>query len=296
MKRTITVTLIAVVLVMAGLTVMAQKPRIAVLKIENKSEYWHGTLGPAIEDWLVDGLVQSGKFSVMERQQLNSILAEQGLSLSGAVDDKTAIQAGKILGCQLVVMGAVTDFSIHKSGATGAFGVGFDVGKTKAEGMLNVRLVNTTTSEIVYTGTEKGEASFSKVTVAGFGGGVDWDESMARQIFEPAVQRATQKLVAKADELKGSLGSVAALKGKVAKVSEGKVYISIGSTDGVKEGDQYALFRLGEAITDPDTGKVLGQDKTRLGTFTVTKVVGEHLSIGVADGGAMPQVGDSVEK
>ncbi|OYW06256.1 MAG: hypothetical protein B7X11_01170, partial [Acidobacteria bacterium 37-65-4] len=193
------------------------------------------------------------------------------------------------------VLGAITDFSVHKAGAHGAFGIGFNVGKTTAEGMLNIRLVNTTTAEIIYTGSEKGEASFSNVSVAGFGGGVDWDESQARQIFEPAVQRAVAKIVSSVANIKDSLGSAAGLRGKIAKASEGKIYISMGSTDGVKEGDTFSLFRLGEEITDPDTGKKLGQEKSRIGTFTVTKVVAEHLSLGVADSKSA-QVGDLLEK
>ena len=69
----------------------------------------------------------------------------------------------------------------------------------------------------------------------------------------------------------------------------------MGSTDGVKEGDTFNLFRLGEEITDPDTGKKLGQEKSRIGTFTVTKVVAEHLSLGIADSKSA-QVGDLLEK
>ncbi len=283
--------------VLAAVSASAQqKPRIAVIKIENKSPYGGAQIGPALEDWMVQGLVNSGKFRVMERKDLDTVLSEQSLSLSGAVDEKTAVQVGKLLGCQLVVIGAVTDFSRHKSGAEGAFGIGFNVGKTTAEGTVNIKLVNTTTAEIVYTGSESGKQSFSKVQVAGFGGGVDWDESQARQIFEPAVQRLVATIVSKADAIRDSLGSAAGVSGKVAKVGDGKVYISLGSTDGVKEGDVFSLSRVGETITDPDTGKILGQEKSTLGSFMVTKVVADHLSIGVADAGVKPQVGDVVEK
>lgn len=295
MRRTLACVLAIVGIVAATAAFAQQKPRIAVLKIKNKSDYGAERMARACEDWFVDGLVQTGKFRIIERQELESILSEQGLSLSGAVDDKTAVAAGKLLGCQLVILGAITDFSVHRSGAHGGFGIGFGVSNTKAEGTLNIRLVNTTTAEIIYTGTEKGEHSFSNVSVAGFGGGVDWDESQARQIFEPAVQRAVAKISSSVDAIKDSLGSVAVLNGKIAKVSEGKIYISIGSTDGVKEGETFNLFRLGEEITDPDTGKKLGQEKSRIGTFTVTKVVGEHLSLGVADSKSA-QVGDLLEK
>jgi curli biogenesis system outer membrane secretion channel CsgG len=294
MKRLTVLTLLTAMLCLS-LAVHAQKPRIAVIKIENKTQYWHGRLGPSCEDWLVNKLVNSGEFRVIERAQLESVLAEQGLSLSGGIDDKTAVSVGKLLGCQLILHGAVTDFSIQKAGAHGAFGVGFGVKKTTAEGTLDVRLISTTTAEIVFAAQEKGEHSFSNVSVAGFGGGMDYDESQARQIFEPAVDRLVQQIIAKTEQIKDSLGSAAVLEGKVAKVGDGKVYISIGSTDGVKEGDTYAVFRLGEAIIDPDSGAVLGQDKARIGKFTVTNVVADHLSIGVADGGS-PQVGDQIVK
>lgn len=288
-------TLVVVAALALSITALAQKPRLAVIRIDNASQYWHGTLGPAIENWIVDDLVNSGQVRVMERQQLQAVLAEQGLSLSGAVDDKTAVSVGKLLGCQLILTGAVTDFSIRRAEAHGAFGVGFGVKKTTASGMLNVRLINTTTAEIIYSGSEKGEHAFSNVSVAGFGGGMDFDESQAKQIFEPATKKLVANILSKIDAIKDALGSAAALSGKVAKVADGKVYISIGSTDGVKEGDTYSVFRLGEAITDPDTGKVLGQDKTRIGSYTVTKVAGEHLSIGVMDSGSAQQ-GDLVTK
>ncbi len=295
MKR-IVVWLFITLCMLTSLAALAQKPRIAVLKIRNDQPYGGARLGPAIGDWIVEQLVQSGQFRVMERREIDSVLQEQGFSLSGAVDDKTAIQAGKLLGCQLVVLGAVTDFSRHKSGAHGAFGLAFSVGKVTAEGTVNIRLVNTTTGEIIYTGSASGKHSFSKVDVAGFGGGVDWDESQARQIFEPAVTHLVNKIVQKTAQIKDSLGSAASVSGKVAKVDAGKIFLNIGRIDGVKEGDKFTLFHVGDTITDPDTGKVLGQEKTRIGTVTVTKVMADHLSVGVLDGGGQAEIGDAVQK
>ncbi len=294
MKRLFT-SMVAIICVVASLGAFAQKPRIAVLKIRNDSNYGARRLGSAIQDWLMQDLVQSGKFRVMERKRLNSVLAEQGLSLSGAVDDKTAVQVGKLLGCQLVVVGAITDFSKHRSGAHGAFGIGFSIGKTTAEGTVSIRLVNTTTAEIIYTGSASGKHSFSKVDIAGFGGGVDFDQSQARRIFEPAVKTLVANIISKVSAIKGDLGAVAVFSGKVAKVSNGKLYINIGSTDGIKAGTELKLYHVGETITDPDTGKVLGQEKARIGTITVTRILGEHLSIAAINGGGgTVKVGDVV--
>ena len=293
--RHATAVLLALAFSAASLAAFAQKPRIAVLKIKNESQYGHGRLGPAIEDWLVEKLVQSGQFRVIERKELESVLAEQELSLSGAIDDKTAVKVGKLLGCQLVVMGAVTDFSIRKAGGEAFFRLGVDASKTTAEGTLSLRLVNTTTAEILFTGSESGKDSFGKLRIAGIGGGTDWDESQARKIFQPAVDRLAQQIVNSTSSLKERLGAAGLVSGKVAKVGEGKAYINLGSSDGIREGQQFGLFRVGEPITDPDTGKILGQEKSRIGTLTVTKIVGEHLSIGVVDGGGQAQVGDVLE-
>ena len=153
MKKALTLVLV-LIFAAASLASFAQKPKIAVLSIDNKTQYWHGQLGPAVEDWFVDELVASGKFTVIEREKLAAVMQEQHLSLSGAVDEKSAVSVGKLLGCQLILTGAVTDFSVKKASAAGGFGIGFSGSKTTTSGTLNMRLINTTNAEIVYSAKE----------------------------------------------------------------------------------------------------------------------------------------------
>ena len=42
---------------------------------------------------------------------------------------------------------------------------------------------------------------------------------------------------------------------------------------GVKVGDIYEIFALGEAMIDPDTGENLGAEETLIGTIKVTSVL-----------------------
>ena len=52
-------------------------------------------------------LVNAKKFTVVDRESLHSVLAEQKFQLSGDVDDNTAVSIGKILGASIVITGTV---------------------------------------------------------------------------------------------------------------------------------------------------------------------------------------------
>jgi len=47
---------------------------------------------------------------VVDRENIERILAEQRLGLSGVVDEATAVQAGKLMGAQAVLMGTMIDY------------------------------------------------------------------------------------------------------------------------------------------------------------------------------------------
>ena len=72
------------------------KVRIAVMNFENNStwSYWGDNLGKAAADELVTQLFRIGSFSIVERAQLDALLAEQDLGASGAVDTSTAARIG----------------------------------------------------------------------------------------------------------------------------------------------------------------------------------------------------------
>ncbi len=72
---------------------------------------------------------------MVERQEIQRLLDEQNLGAQGRVDPQTAAKVGKLVGARYVVMGTFVDFY-------GDFRV-------------DVRLVNTETSEIVKTESER---------------------------------------------------------------------------------------------------------------------------------------------
>lgn len=206
MKRTqflAVCTLVALALAAVSPAFAQDKPRIAVLEFENKANaswgWWWDRGAEAMQDVFVTELVKAGKFRVIDRERLDALMREKNLSLSGDVDPSTAVQAGKLLGVEYFLVGAVTEYGKTDAGAHGR-GIGrlpgFRAGKTTFVAAANARIINAETGEIVWADEARGEDAKVKVSVGGFGGGVDRDERMFDKVMKPVVQELTASIKA----------------------------------------------------------------------------------------------------
>jgi curli biogenesis system outer membrane secretion channel CsgG len=170
----------------------SDKPRIAVLEFKNKADnqWWYKGGAEAAQDVFVTELVKSGKFRVVEREQLEALMKEKGLTLSGDVDPKTAIRVGKLLGVNYLLTGAVTEYGNTNVGGGGG---GVFAGKKKFVAALNARIIDTSTGEIAWADEASQEETTVKVSVFGVGGGVD-DERMFDKVMKPCIQKLVASL------------------------------------------------------------------------------------------------------
>ncbi len=116
------------------------RPGIAVLPFNNGGSYGQGkedfdALERGIAGMMISELSQNPAARVVERQEIQRLLDEQNLGAQGRVDPQTAAKVGKLVGARYVVLGTFIDFY-------GDFRV-------------DIRLVNTETSEIVKTESER---------------------------------------------------------------------------------------------------------------------------------------------
>jgi curli biogenesis system outer membrane secretion channel CsgG len=198
MKRVSTGVLCAALLLavaaVPALTSAADKPRIAVLEFKNKAnnQWWHSSGGEAAQDVFVTELVKSGKFRVVEREQLEALMQEKNLTLSGDVDPKTAMKLGKLLGLNYLLAGSVTEYGSTRVGGGGG---GVFAGKNKFVAAMNARLIDCNTGEIVWADEARAEEASIKVSVFGAGGGVD-DDRMFDKVMKPVIQQLTASIKA----------------------------------------------------------------------------------------------------
>lgn len=251
------------------------KKRIAVFTFEDKTDrtyLWWDNRGPGdgVADMLTTALVKSGKYIVMERQEIDKVLSEQKLGQSGLVTAESAVQIGKLLGVELAIMGSVTEFGYSKKDVGGRFkGVGIGVKKQKATVAVDVRLVNTTTGEILAAENVRKEESSGGLRVStpkiGFKNRTEFDNSIVGKATRAAIEEIVILIEKKMEKLPW--------EGKIILVKENTVFIKPGSDAGVKVGDSFVVYTKGEELFDPDTGLSLGSVEEKVGTIEVKSIV-----------------------
>lgn len=275
-------------------------------------------IGKGIADILVDKLVNGGAYSVIERKQLDKILAEQNFSNSDRADPASAAKIARILGVDAIIVGSITQFGRDDkstgvgggaaTSALGRFGIGgVKTTKSTAVCQITARMINTSTAEILASVQGRGEESRSGAGILGSGGSyagmaagaLDMKSSnFADTILGAAVNRATTEvangMAQKAASLPTAPTVTVAIDGLVADVSpDGTLIINVGSKGGVKLGDTLAINRKVREVRDPSSGKVIRSVVDAVGTLKITEV-DESSAVGKFSGAGAAKVGDTV--
>ena len=251
------------------------KKRVAVFTFEDKTEHrwtwWDGKPpGDGMADMLTTTLVKSGKYLVIERTEINQVIQEQQLGQTGMVTEQSAAKVGKLLGVELAVMGAVTEFGHSKEGTGGRIsGIGIGVKKQSATVAVDVRFVNTTTGAILAAENVRKEKSKGGISVST----PKFDFNNRNEFDNSLVGKATREAI---DDIVGLIDAQMAQlpwEGKIILVRGNTIFIKPGSDAGVKTGDVFAVYSKGEDLIDPDTGLSLGSVETKIGSIAVTSIV-----------------------
>ena len=251
------------------------KKRIAVINFADRSGYGHN-IGTGLADMLITQLVKSGKFIVIERQELEKVLQEQSLGMSGMVTPQSAARVGKLLGVELIVTGSVTEFGQKESkigGALGRIGIGGAISRRKARAVVDIRLINSQTGEIVVAESSVGEATSTSLDHIrfediDFGNPTTWDQTILGKAARKAIEQCVQII----DRAMAQIP----WQGKIIKVNpDSTLYMKPGSKGGVKPGMEFVVYSPGEEIIDPDTGISLGSEEYPVGRIRVVRDIGD---------------------
>ncbi len=171
-----------------------EKLTIAVLDLQNQTEFDDPRIGRGVANMLVTALVNSDRFTVVERnsEAIQKLLEEQALGLSGVVDAATAAKVGKMLGAKGVVIGEVSEFGIRK---TGAF-VGVGGKKTiTTRVVIDARMVDVETGRIMMAspGIGKSRTSTSGIALTFEFGTSGFDETTIGMATRKAVNQIVKK-------------------------------------------------------------------------------------------------------
>lgn len=259
-----------------------------------------GTTNEGLNAMLVNALVLTGRFVVVERVALGDIQLEQDLGRSGATTSETAASSGRMLGASAIVRATVTKFEANAGGSALQVGMPFGrllgatagVASQHATVEFNLRLIDTSTGQIIATSKATGTADATNTNASAVhtnSGANVGANSFRNTPLGEAAESAINAAVKQIDLGMGKLPWSA----PVVAFDDGKVYVGAGATQNLKAGMTLHVYRRGKVLTDPDTGIVLDTLVTTVGTIQIDSVR-DKVSIATILSGDPPARGDLV--
>jgi len=165
---------------------------IAVGKFDNRSTYLRGLfsdgvdrLGGQAKTILVGHLQETGRFSVLERENMEENAREAKLS-----GKQQALK-----GADFTITGDVVEFGRKESGDAQLFGILGEGKKQVAYSKVTLNVVDVLTSQVIYTSSGAGEYALSNREVLGFGGTASYDSTLNGKVLDLAIREAVDHLV-----------------------------------------------------------------------------------------------------
>jgi curli biogenesis system outer membrane secretion channel CsgG len=189
-----------------------QKKRLVIMDFDygTTNNYYNSYRGvgaaKGISEMLINELVNNGTYTIVDRSRLEQALREK--NRSGSIDAATAAEIGKELKVDAVLIGTITRFDINqKSGGGGSFmGIGGSSSKTKATVQIDVRLISTSTGDILAAAKAVGEADqgSSNLSIRGVSGSSS-EGNNDEGLLSAAIEKAVNQMVTKLAEISSKI-------------------------------------------------------------------------------------------
>jgi len=251
------------------------KLRVGVVNFKNKTPSKNIGVGEAAADILGTILQKTERFIIIPQQDIQSVLDQQALGASGAIDPASAAKMGKILGLNAMVTGAITAYSEAEEGSD------YLVYKNKkqiARVTVDYRIVDTTTG--IQIAADSGQGVYEKKTggALGLGSKASYDSDLRDGALRDALTKAMVNMLDQFERQEWT--------GRIAKVSGRTVYINAGQKTGLRVGEVLLVQELGEEIIDPQTNVSLGRAPGNMkGEVMVTGFFGKDGSVATTKSG-----------
>jgi curli biogenesis system outer membrane secretion channel CsgG len=176
----------------AGSPYAGARSTLVVGKFDNRSSYLRGLffdgvdrLGGQAKGILVTHLQQTGRFTVVERDNMEEIKREA--EIKGAQQ--------QLRGADFAITGDVAEFGRKEVGDVQLFGILGSGKKQVAYSKVNLNVINVLTSEVIYSVQGAGEYELSSREVLGFGGTQGYDSTLNGKVLDLAIREAVNRLV-----------------------------------------------------------------------------------------------------
>ena len=241
---------------------MILKRKVAIGRFSNETQYAKGIfydrendpMGKQALDILSAKLAASGKFILLERSDLSTLLEE--------------CQKGEnvvsTLGADYMIIGSITEYGRKNTGKNRVF----SSEKTQTvEAAVSIRLVDVATGLIIYSDEAKGSAELTTKTTMGVGGQAGFDATLSDKAISEAIGQLVENIINKCTN--------SPWKTYFLSYDADGILIAGGKSQGIKEGMTFSVMTKGKKVKNPQTGIIITLPGKKVGTATVLSTGGD---------------------
>lgn len=238
------------------------KRKVAIGRFSNETQYAKGgfydkkndPMGKQALDILSAKLAASGKFLLLERSDLASLLEEcqKGHNVASTI------------GADYMIIGSITEYGRKDTGKSGVF----SSQKTQTvEAAVSIRLVDVLTGLIIYSDEAKGTAELTTKTTMGVGGKAGFDATLSDKAISEAIGQLVENIINKCTDN--------AWKTYFLSYDADAILIAGGKSQGIKEGMTFSIMTKGKQVKNPQTGFMITLPGKNVGTVKVVMCGGD---------------------
>ena len=241
---------------------MTLKRKVAIGRFSNETQYAKGIfydrendpMGKQALDILSAKLAASGKFILLERSDLSTLLEEcqKGGNIASTV------------GADYMIIGSITEYGRKNTGKNRVF----SSEKTQTvEAGVSTRLVDVATGLIIYSDEAKGTAELTTKTKMGVGGQASFDATLSDKAISEAIGQLVENIINKCTN--------SPWKTYFLSYDSDGILIAGGKSQGIKDGMVFSIMTKGKKVKNPQTGIMITLPGKKVGEAKVTSSGGD---------------------
>ncbi len=236
----------------------ADRLRIAVLPFyTSKSDFsvagesvHSGEVSRLATQSFVNRMVDTRKFTVLDREYATSILQEKATIAKADTPMEEMCKFGQVLGADYIVVGIVESVSSQNKKVKMEMS-GLKATVNDSGCAITLRFIDIATRQIKFSGIVNSKVKLDSNS-----------QSPLLDIFNQFSEQAIKKVMDNIYPL------------RVIAVEDDEVVLNQGG-DSIIEGDKYEMFAMGDVIKDPYTKESLGRKETKCGVIEIIRVKGK---------------------
>lgn len=241
---------------------MVLKKKVAIGRFSNETQYAKGIfydkendpMGKQALDILSSKLASSGKFLLLERSDLASLLEECQKNGNGSSS----------IGADYMIIGSITEYGRKNTGKNGVF----SSQKTQTvEAAVAIRLVDVATGVIIYSDEAKGSAELTTKTTMGVGGQASFDATLSDKAISEAIGQLVENIINKCSD--------SPWRTYFLSYDADGILIAGGISQGIKEGMTFSVMTKGKKVKNPQTGIMITLPGKKVGEAKVLSTGGD---------------------